>query len=226
MTTVGHQMVSFLSHLTLDVKLPRGVSAMNPYHDPYTLGLCAEFYRKFYHDNNERILLLGINPGRFGSGTTGISFTDPIKLENNCGIPNALPKKPELSADFIYMMIDAMGGPEAFYKRFLISAVSPLGFVKAGVNLNYYDIPALQKAVMPFIVKSIGQMLALGVSKARCFCIGEGKNFVFLDQLNKKHEWFGEVVPLPHPRFIMQYRRKKVSKYIDTYSSMLRLASE
>jgi len=220
--TTGERMLAFLSGLALNAKLPRGVSAMNPYREPYTLSLCQAFYRKFYSDINERTLLLGINPGRFGSGTTGISFTDPLKLENKCGIPNTLQKKPELSADFIYMMIDAMGGPGAFYRRYLISAVSPLGFVKGGVNLNYYDIPALQKAVMPFIVKSIGQMCNLGISKSKCFCIGEGKNFVFLDKLNKEHKWFDEVVALPHPRFIMQYRRRKVGDFIEVYTSALK----
>lgn len=215
-------MLAFLGQLSIDARLPKGVKAMNPYKDPYTLGLCKLFYHKFYSDTNERTLLVGINPGRFGSGTTGISFTDPIKLEKFCGIPNTLQKKPELSADFIYIMINAMGGAAQFYKRYLISAVSPLGFIRDGININYYDIPALQKAVTPFIVKSVGQMMDLGISKARCFCIGEGKNFVFLDQMNKKHGWFGEVVPLPHPRFIMQYRRKRVDEYVEIYKSALK----
>jgi hypothetical protein len=215
--TVASRMLSFLGGLALDKRLPSGVKAMNPYLDPYTFGLCLTFYEKYYSDNTDRTLLLGINPGRFGSGTTGISFTDPIKLEKICGIPNTLQKKPELSADFIYMMIAAFGGPDIFYKRFLISAVSPLGFIKDGVNINYYDIPALQKALTPFIEESIKDMLDMGLTREKCFCIGEGKNFAFLDQLNKKHSWFGEIVPLPHPRFIMQYRRKKVKEYVEVY---------
>jgi hypothetical protein len=219
--TVASRMLSFLGGLSLDKRLPAGVKAMNPYRDPYTFSLCKAFYEKYYGDSSERTLLLGINPGRFGSGTTGISFTDPLKLENICGIPNTLQKKPELSADFIYMMIDGFGGPEAFYKRFVISAVSPLGFVKDGLNINYYDIPALQKAVLPFIETSIQQMLDLGLTREKCFCIGEGKNFVFLDQMNKQHRWFGEIVPLPHPRFIMQYKRKKVKDYINLYLQAL-----
>src|SRR5689334_7755498 len=218
---VTDRILTFLSHLSLDVKLPGGVVAMNPYRDPYTFSLCQTFYQKFYNDNKERVLLLGINPGRFGSGTTGISFTDPIKLENNCGIPNTLQKKPELSADFIYMVIDAVGGPEAFYSRFFVSAVSPLGFIKKGLNINYYDVPALQKAVTPFIVKSIGQMLDLGISRSKCFCIGEGKNFVFLDLMNKQHGWYGEIVPLAHPRFVLQYRSTKVADYVDIYRTAL-----
>jgi hypothetical protein len=215
-------MLSFLGKLSLDKRLPAGVKVMNPYKDPYTFSLCAAFYEKYYSDNDQRTLLLGINPGRFGSGTTGISFTDPLKLEKICNIPNTLPKKPELSADFIYMMIEAFGGPGVFYRKYLISAVSPLGFVKEGLNINYYDIPALQKAVTPFIIESVNQMLNLGLSRDRCFCIGEGKNFIFLDTQNKKQGWFKEVIPLPHPRFIMQYRRKKLQTYIDIYLNALK----
>src|SRR5205085_132332 len=100
-------------------------------------------------------------------------------------------------------------------------AISPLGFTREGKNINYYDIPALQKAVMPFIIKSIGQLLTIGVSREKCFCIGEGKNFIFLKDLNNKQGWFKEVIPLAHPRFIMQYRRKKLSEFIDRYVSLL-----
>ena len=213
--------LSFLGRLNIDTKLPRGVEVMNPYRDAYTFSLCKLFYDKYYPDDNERTLLLGINPGRFGSGTTGISFTDPIKLETICGIPNTLIKKPELSADFIYRMIAAYGGPGIFYKSYLVSAISPLGFTKGGKNINYYDIPALQKAVTPFIIKSINQLIELGSSRERCFCIGEGKNFVFLQDQNKRHGWFKEVIPLPHPRFIMQYRRKRIDEYVSRYVSLL-----
>ena len=190
---------------------------MNPYVDDYTFHLCELFYNKYYADEKKRTLLVGINPGRFGSGTTGISFTDPIKLEKECDIPNTLIKKPELSADFIYAMIKAYGGPKKFYSIFFISAVSPLGFTKEGKNINYYDEPNLQKAVTPFVISSISGMLKLGISRKKCFCIGEGKNLNFLSKLNEEHQWFEEIVPLAHPRFIMQYKRKSVSKYIDEY---------
>src|SRR5688572_18267102 len=111
-------MLSFLSQLSLTARLPAGVKVMNPYRDAYTFSLCAAFYQKYYADNNERVLMVGINPGRFGSGTTGISFTDPLKLADICCIPNTLPKKPELSADFIYRMMAAYGGHDAFYKQY------------------------------------------------------------------------------------------------------------
>lgn len=197
--------------------IPKGISVMNPYKDKPTLSLVKAFYEKFYHDNNDRTLLLGINPGRFGAGVTGISFTDPIRLERDCGIPNQLPKKPELSSDFIYRMIAAFGGPEKFYSRYLVSAVSPLGFTRDGKNINYYDDKKLQDAVRPFAAEWVTRLIRVGVSRQRCYSVGEGKNFNFLQNLNNENGWFDEIIPLAHPRFIMQYRRKQLDAYIGRY---------
>ena len=101
----------FLKQLQIKAELPAGVEVLNPYHDESVYALCELFYNKYYGDDSKRRLILGINPGRFGAGVTGIPFTDPIKLDKYCNIPNSLQKKPELSADFIYQMIAAFGGP-------------------------------------------------------------------------------------------------------------------
>lgn len=215
------RILEFLKNLHLDIKMPKGVVAMNPYRNPETFELCTQFFKKYYNDSDERTLMLGINPGRFGSGMTGISFTDPVKLEQVLGINNSFAKKAELSADFIYKMIEAFGGPTEFYQRYFISAVSPLGFTKDGNNINYYDIPRLQKMVTPFVVECISQLMQTGMSRKVCYCIGEGKNLKYLVDLNDKHKWFDSIVGLPHPRFIMQYRRKKVDEYIRLYLEKL-----
>ncbi len=213
--------LDFLKGLHIEARLPKGVEVMNPYLDPYASGLCEKFYKKYYHDKEPRSLLLGINPGRFGSGITGISFTDPIKLEKECGIANNIIKKPELSSDFIYTMIRHFGGPEVFYRHYFISAVSPLGFTIKGKNINYYDDPKLEKALRPFIIRSIDGLINMGFNRDKCFCIGEGKNYGFLKKLNSEQRWFSEIIPLAHPRFIMQYKRKKVDRYISDYLDKL-----
>src|SRR6185436_14632967 len=136
---LSSQILNFLSRLHLSVRLPKGVIVMNPYRDPSAWKLCEQFYTKYFSDETARVMILGINPGRHGGGITGIPFTDPLTLENECGIPNTLKKKTELSAEFIYRMIRASGGPDSFYRGFYISALSPLGFTRAGKNLNYYD---------------------------------------------------------------------------------------
>ena len=198
-------------------KLPKDVEVLNPYQDKTAIDLTQKFFTKFYSDNNPRRIIIGINPGRFGGGMTGIPFTDPIRLAKICGIENDIPKKPELSSDFIYQMIEAYGGTEKFYGKYFISSVSPLGFTKDGKNLNYYDIKELQLALEDFIIASIRKQLTFGISTDIAFCLGEGQNYKFLQALNKEHKFFGKIVPLPHPRFIMQYRRKYLGEFIERY---------
>lgn len=218
--TLADRILTFQKKLKLNIALPEGVEAMNPYREKNSAEFCKQFYTRFYNDTTERIMILGINPGRFGGGITGVPFTDPLKLEQ-LGIKNDLPKKRELSADFIYQMIDACGGPEKFYKRFYISAVSPLGFVKDDKNLNYYDVKGLSQLLEHFIVKCLNEQLNWGLSRETCFCLGEGENFKFIQKLNGQYQFFKEVVALPHPRFIMQYRRKRLSEFMTLYKSKL-----
>src|SRR5690242_10769323 len=104
--TFSEHVLQFYRSLQIKQRLPKGVEVLNPYQEENAFQLCEKFYGKFYHDNQPRTLILGINPGRFGGGITGIPFTDPVKLETQCGIHNDLKKKVELSADFIYAMIN------------------------------------------------------------------------------------------------------------------------
>lgn len=220
MTFCDH-VLSFYQSIEIRSALPAGVVVLNPYKDGESSSYGVQFYKKFYSDQNERTIILGINPGRHGGGVTGIPFTDPMKLERYCNIPNPFLKKPELSADFIYMMINAYGGPETFYRKFYFSAISPLGFTKDGKNLNYYDIKELQLALYDFIVESLTKQLSFGINRSVCYCLGEGENFKFLSRLNNDLKFFDKIIPLAHPRFIMQYRRKKVAEYVEDYLEKL-----
>lgn len=223
MMTFSDQVLKFYRSLDLSTtRLPKGIGILNPYQDKIAFDLTAKFFKKYYSDNHQRKLIIGINPGRLGGGTTGIPFTDPIRLENICGIANDLVKKPELSSDFIYRMIEAYGGADKFYGKFFISSVSPLGFIKDGKNLNYYDIKELQSALDDFIIRSLHTQIAFGISTEIAYCLGEGENFKNLQLWNKKEELFKEIIPLPHPRFIMQYRRKKLDDYIHFYINKLK----
>lgn len=218
---MSDQILEFYQSLKLNAKLPKGVGFMNPYQDGKTFEITTLFYRKFYQDTAARKVILGINPGRFGGGITGIPFTDPINLEKYCGIENDFQKKPELSSTFIYRMIEVFGGVEKFYSSFYISALSPLGFVKEDKNLNYYDIPRLQLAVEPFIISCIQKQLSFNIRRDQAFCLGEGENYKYLVKLNQHHHFFEEIIPLPHPRFILQYKRKLLDEYIGKYLSAL-----
>lgn len=203
--------------------LPAGIRIMNPYREVAgVMEISSAFYRKYYDDKRKRHLVLGINPGRFGAGLTGIPFTDPKRLQQECGIPYAGKITHEPSSVFMYEMIGAYGGAEKFYGDFYIGAVCPLGFTsqKPGgreVNYNYYDQPELTELVKPFIVTQLKRQIALGVYTDHCICLGKGKNEKFLQKLNSEYGFFGRITALEHPRFIMQYRSASKHDYIRRY---------
>ena len=212
--TFAERTLRFYRSLNLPANLPDGVEVMNPYLEEAVMKVCHQFYHKYYNDQKGRRIILGINPGRFGAGVTGIPFTDPLRLAEVCGIPNDFDPRPELSSDFIYRLVEMMGGPAHFYRHYYIGAVSPLGFVRKGRNFNYYDSRELAHRLKPFIVKALVDQIGLGINSRKCYCLGQGKNFEYLVLLNKDINLFDEIIPLPHPRWVMQYRRKSLEKYL------------
>jgi Domain of unknown function (DUF4918) len=220
MQTLAQQLIQFYQQLT-PPRVPKGIEILHPQPDSQVMDIVKQFFEKYYNDNCQRKLMLGINPGRFGAGITGINFTAPRQLKENCGIDHILGNTTELSADFIYEMITQYGGPEKFYGNYFIGAMSPLGFVKDGKNINYYDDKKLQEAVTPFIIATIQQQIQMGFATDICICIGGEKNYKFLAALNERHAFFKKVIALPHPRFIMQYRRKRKREYIYQWLDLL-----
>jgi len=206
-------------------RVPRGVVVMNPYTAPRVRRYVRAFLGKYFSDNRERVLVLGINPGRFGAGITGVAFTDPVALADECGIPNDLPGQRELSSVFVYAVINKLGGPREFNRRFFLSAVCPLGFTRDWVNLNYYDERNLERALTPFIVSSIERHIALGGRRDHVVVLGSGKNATFLRRLNNQHRWFTSIHALDHPRFIMQFRRRQLEAYVKEYEDVLSVLS-
>lgn len=221
MTTLASQLIQFYRGLVAPT-LPKGFGILHPQPDEQVMKIVETFFQKFYNDSRPRGLLLGINPGRFGAGITGINFTAPRQLKNYCEIGHPWKDSSELSAEFIYEMISSYGGPSKFYGDYFIGAMSPLGFVKDGKNINYYDDKKLQAAVSPFIVDTLQQQLRMGFETSACFCIGGEKNYKFLSGLNEKHGFFKNIIALPHPRFIMQYKRKNKQAYLEEYISVLK----
>ena len=220
--TQAEAILEFYRQLMPSFKLPERIEIMNPFRDDRSWRLTELFYKKFYSDRKKRIFIFGINPGRFGGGVTGIPFTDPIRLENECGIKNDFKKQAELSSIFIYDVIKAYGGPELFYGDFFITALSPLGYTKDKTNLNYYDDKQLLHSSQPFIVESIMKQQHTILSSHNCFCLGAGTNFKFFKKLNEKYQFFKEIIPLPHPRWIMQYRRRKLAEFTCHYVEKLK----
>lgn len=230
MSTFADKVIAFNKSLQFKGKLPPGIRVMNPFRENKdSLAVSSAFYKKYYSDNNRRHIILGINPGRFGAGLTGVPFTDPKRLAEKCGLHYAGPPAHEPSSVFIYKVIDAYGGSEKFYGRFYINSICPLGFTIKNslgkeVNYNFYDSKALTAAVHDFMIQNIKKQIALGIDTDICFCLGSGKNEKILLRLNEKHGFFKKIIALEHPRFVMQYKSKYMQEYIDKYLTAFSMA--
>ena len=223
MPAFSNKLIQYFRSLRPPKNLPNGIDVLFPFKDPKVIEIISQFYKKFFNTDHPRKLLLGINPGRYGAGITGVNFTAPKQLKENCGIDHAFTSSSELSAEFIYDVIEHYGGPKKFYADWFIGSVCPLGFTRNGKNLNYYDDKQLMAAIAPFIIECINKQISLGFRTEQCICIGGEKNLKFLSNLNEQYKWFEKITALPHPRFILQYRRKQKDNYIHQYLSALRL---
>ncbi|HEY0975915.1 MAG TPA: uracil-DNA glycosylase family protein [Flavobacteriales bacterium] len=218
-----------LSFSLKEVRLPAEVGVLDPFHGPQEAEvrrIVTLFHQRFYADDRPRTLMLGINPGRLGAGSTGLPFTDTKRCENDLGIPIEGLRTHEPSSDFFYRMVRAAGGAERFYSRFYVHAVCPLGFVRMGthgkeINLNYYDDKQLERAVTPFVEHWLRTLIGCGMRTETVLCIGTGKNAQYLERLNDRLGLFGRIIPLEHPRFVMQYKAKQLDVYIDRYLAAL-----
>lgn len=225
----GERIIAFNASLRFSGKLPPDIRIMNPFQDnEFATPASKAFYRKYYADSNMRGMILGINPGRFGAGITGVPFTDPKRMTGICQIsmPNCPPAH-EPSSEFIYEVVQAWGGPKKFYSKWYINSLCPLGFIKIGqagkaTNYNFYDSRELEEAALPFMLETFPRQLAFGIYRDVCFCLGSGKNADFLRRINKKYHFFGEIIALEHPRYIMQYKSKEKASYIEKYITTLK----
>lgn len=224
--TKASRILDFYKNVDFDGELPDNIHLLNPYKDnPEIQDSVYQFYNKYYNDEKPRHLILGINPGRLGAGATGIPFTDTKRLQDICEIQVSGKTTHEPSSVFVYEMIDAFGGPELFYQHFYINSVCPLGFVKKSeeklVNYNYYDSTVLTSVVSQFIIDNIRQQIDIAGTTDVCYCLGTGKNFKYLNKINTIYHFFDEIVPLEHPRYIMQYRTMQKARYIEDYVEKL-----
>ena len=220
-----------LSHEELD--LPSGFKVINPFkgeQKEQVRKVTTLFYQKYYNDIHTRRLILGSSPARQGSAVTGVPFEDASHLQSETGIfvDNFYINKS--SSGFLYDVIKKYGGYDKFYTDFYMNFVCPLGIVRINskgseVNCNYYENKKLQEALYLFIVSTIRSQIAFGIDTSVCYCIGSGENYRFLSEINKKYNFFNKIIPLEHPRFIMQYNSKNKDIFIEKYISSLRITS-
>ena len=180
------------------------------------------FFAKYYVDAPPRVAVLGINPGRLGMGRTGVAFTDPGALTEYCGIPHDLPRqRPELSTQFIYHVVNELGGPDAFYEHYYLGSVYPLVLVRKGLNYNYYDSPAVTKALWPDMRQSLRQQVQeLGLRTDVAVSLGK-RNGIFFQRLSDELGLFEKIIVLDHPRYLMQYRSRHLAANVAHYVKIL-----
>ncbi|SKB87172.1 protein of unknown function [Parapedobacter luteus] len=226
MNTFAEQVIHFNRNLTFADHLPDDVQLLNPFREnEEIMSVTAAFYSKFYNDAHERTLILGINPGRLGGGATGIPFTDSKRLTQVCDIPVSSISTHEPSSVFIYEVIRQYGGAAAFYSRYFINSVCPLGFIRLNnrgnwINCNYYDDERLFTTMKPFIISSLKKQIDFGIDTTKCFILGK-KNAKYFEIINAEEKLFDSFVALDHPRFIEQYRSKHRQDYISHYLQCL-----
>jgi hypothetical protein len=192
------------------------IKIINPYESAGIKSIVRKFYSKYYNDNNDRIFIIGINPGRFGGGLTGISFTDPVALREHCLIENNFGNRNELSSTFIYSVAKHFGGTKKFFSRIFLTALYPFAIIKEGKNYNYYDDISLFNLLRNEIVENINKQISFGASRELAVLLGK-KNADYFLPINKEYKFFKKITVLEHPRYIMQYKLKQIDGYIKKY---------
>ncbi|EMO0987089.1 SMUG2 DNA glycosylase family protein [Listeria monocytogenes] len=210
-------------------ELPQGFKVINPYsgeQKEIIRNVTSAFYSAYYNDCKPRRLILGSSPARRGSAVTGVPFEDAKHLQNETGIFIDDFYINKASSGFLYDVMSEYGGCAKFYSDFYMNFVCPLGITRVNargneVNCNYYENKQLQQTLKSFIVESINDQLDFGIDTSTCYCIGSGDNYVFLSEINEEYRFFDTIVPLEHPRFIMQYNSKDKDKYLKKYLNAL-----
>ena len=207
--TFAQKVIQFDENLSnISIELPEGFKIINPFN-----GDKKETVRK-------------ISPARRGTAVTGVPFEDAMHLQKETGIIIDKFYINKSSSGFLYEVIEKYGGCEKFYSDFYMNFVCPIGIVKTNskgknVNCNYYDNKKLQETLYSLIINSIKSQINFGIDTSVCYCIGSGKNYDFMTKINNKYHFFKKIIPLEHPRFIMQYNSKHKDEFLKKYLEAL-----
>ena len=228
--TFAQKVIQYNENLSkISMELPDGFRIINPFsgnQKELVNKITLTFYKKFYDDNNKRRLIMGSSPARRGTAITGVPFEDAVRLQKETGILIDKFYINKSSSGFLYEVIEKYGGCKKFYSEFYMNFVCPISIVKTNskgndVNCNYYDSKKLENALYSLIVSSIRTQIDFGIDTSICYCIGSGKNYTFLSKINKEYNFFKKIIPLEHPRFIMQYNSKHKGEFLEKYLKAL-----
>ncbi|MBR3117428.1 MAG: DUF4918 family protein [Bacilli bacterium] len=206
----------------INIKPFNNYKFINPYNNKRVNEITTKFYNKYYNDNKKRRLIIGSNPARRGTAVTGVPYEDAAHLQNEIGISIDNFYINKLSSNFLYDVIEEYGGCTKFYSDFYMNFVFPLGISKINSkgkesNVNYYEIKDFEEKLSKYIINSIKEILSFNIDTSVCYYIGSGKNYEYLLKINKEYKFFNKIVPLEHPRFIMQYNYNSKDTYLKKY---------
>ena len=228
--TVAQEILEFNDNLgRVSLEVLKGfnlINAFNGVNKDTVKRVLYKFYTKYYNDTDKRFMILGSSPARRGTALIGVPFEDVNHLQKDTRISLDAFGANKRSSSFLYEVMEEYGGRQNFYKRFYMSFVCPLGIEKINlkgnwVNCNYYENAALKKCLHTFIVDSLRCQIDFNIDTSVCFCIGSGENFKFLTNINDEYHFFDTIVPLEHPRFIMQYNADRKEEFIQKYVNTL-----
>lgn len=111
--TIAKKVLKFnkmLSSTTLTV--PEGFKVVNPFQTNSDVidKITELFYHNFYNDSNKRFMILGSSPARRGTAVTGVPFEDVAHLQEITGISIDGFHINKASSNFLYDVIENMGG--------------------------------------------------------------------------------------------------------------------
>lgn len=228
--TFAEQVLQFNEKLSHELfELPSGYKIINPFvgeQKQQVKEVTTAFYKKYYNDTSTRRLILGNSPARRGTAVTGIPFEDAKHLQSETGIFIDKFYVNKSSSGFLYDVMKEYGGCKKFYTDFYMNFVCPLGIVRINakgneVNCNYYENKKLQETLYSFIISAIRSQINFGIDTSVCYCIGSGENYAFLSKVNSEYNFFNTIIPLEHPRFIMQYNSKRKDVFMEKYINAL-----
>ncbi|MHB1301481.1 MAG: uracil-DNA glycosylase family protein [Burkholderiales bacterium] len=169
------------------------------------------FWQRFYGEGIPRIMVCGINPGRFGAGKTGIPFLDFMSLSKL--IPGIERQDSEKSASFFFEVVRSFGA-ETFFHTFYVSNFSSVGYLRDGTNLNYHDLPDVAREIVErnFLeeIETIHPTHVISLGK-------------------EVHESVRNLLPasidcslrLPHPSWVATYRANETNQWVSRYREVL-----
>jgi hypothetical protein len=83
--------------------------------------------------------------------------------------------------------------------------------------LNYYELEFIRNKWKPYFIECMETQLAAGGNREKAYILGQGENYAYFKKLNDDYGFFSKLVSLPHPRWVMQYRFRQKSSFVNNY---------